>query len=779
MRRKGFHIILLLLTTILVSSCSLKRYVPEGQYIVWKNRVNIDSTQYDVSKSSLSDYISLKPRRSIITINFKPWAYYISQDKTGRRFWKWVNETIGEEPTYYDINSVEYSSRQMEKYLNHVGHFNSKVTSELETKRFKAFVTYNVKLAKPYTINAFNYDIPDTTIAYFLKRIEPNYPLKEGDVYDEYKLNKIRDQITEHLRNRGYYFFNRDYITYEVDSNFHNHTLSVKMKIADAENRETGAITPHKRYIINSINICPNYSPLYLNSPITHTDTIITRIGRRSEPNQLNFFYYGKAKIKPQTFSQAIQIQKGRPYSLNRVTQTYNALGNFKAFSNVNITFDTVANDSLNLLDCRITMQQVDRHSYTLQLEGTRAESDLGIKGGLSYTNKNLFRGAEIFQLSLRGGIEAQQVITIPNDIDLADSPGSTSTFNTKEFSLTGSLTFPKFLSPFPLRNFVRDYQPKTTITLGFNDQKRYYYTRYIVQASYGYDWKSSFRFQHFLTPIYLNTVKITDMNILFFETLAADPNQRRKDQYTDHLIFGLRYSFVYNTQNINKETSFTYLRVGFESSGNLISLFNNTRLINYADSHHELFGIRYAQFVRTDVDFRQHIKLNDNSWLVFREFLGLGLPYGNSLDMPFERSFYAGGTNGMRGWRYRTLGPGAYKPTEDDIEQIGDMQLELNAEYRFTIYNSLKGAAFADAGNIWTYHPNSALPEGNFRFDTFYKQLAMDVGFGLRFDIKFIVVRADLALALLYPYKDETGSRILLNPDNNWTLNIGIGYPF
>lgn len=780
MCRKGFHIILLLLTVFLLPSCSLKRHVPQGEYIVWKNKVIIDSTQSDVSKSSLSDYISLKPRKSFISINFKPWAYYISQDKTDRKFWKWVNESIGQEPTYYDESGVDYSTRQMEKYLNHVGHFNSKVTSSLEKKRFKAFVTYNVKLAKPYTINAFDFDISDTTIARFLKRIESDYPLKEGDIYDEYKLNKIRDQITEYLRNRGYYFFNRDYISYEVDSNFHNNTLSVKMKIANEENRETGVTAPHRRYTINSINICPDYSILHFGSAPTYRDTIFTKTGRRIQPNQLNFFYYGKPKIKPETFSQAIQIQAGRPYSLQRVTQTYNALNNFKAFGNVNIAFDTVANDSLNLLDCRITMQPVDRHAYTLQFEGTRAESDLGIKGGLSYTNKNLFRGAEVFQLSLRGGVETQHKIDF-DTLDFIDNSANNneSTFNTKEFSLTGSITFPKFLSPFPLRNFVREYQPKTILTLGYNHQERYYYTRHIIQAAFSYDWKSSYRFLHSLTPIYLNTVKITDPTFLFQYFVLSDPSQRRRDQYTDHLLFGPRYSFTYNTQNLNRETSFVYLRVGFESSGNLISLFNNTRLINIEDNHHELFGIRYAQFIRTDIDFRQHLKLNDNSWLVFREFIGLGLPYGNSTDMPFERSFYAGGTNGMRGWRFRSLGPGAYRPSANDIEQIGDMQLELNAEYRFTIYNQLKGAAFADAGNIWTYRPSEALPEGNFRFDTFYKQLAMDVGFGLRFDIKFIVVRADLALALLYPYKDETGNRFLLDSRNNWNLNIGLGYPF
>lgn len=776
MQRKGLHIIVLLLITILTSSCSLKRHVPQGQYLVRRNNIIIDSTQYNVSKSALSDYITIKPYRNFFSLNLKPWIYYATKDKTDKKLWRWVNEKFGQEPVYYDKGSVDYTCKQMELYLNHIGYFNSRVTSSTQTDKFKAYVDYKVKMAKPYTINAFNNDIHDSVIARFIKRIEPNYPVKEGDIYDEYKLNKIRDQITEHLRNRGYYYFNRDYISYEIDSNYHNHTLSVTMKIADMTDRTTGETSPHKRYTINSINIFPNYSPSYQNHIPTYSDSIVTKVGRRNEPNQLNFFYFGNVNIKPQTFSQAIQIQTNRPYSLQRVTQTYSALNNFRAFNNINISFDPVQdnNDSLNLLDCRITMQQADRHSYTLQIEGTKAESDLGIKGGLSYTNKNLFHGAEALQLNLRGGLEAQKVISL-DTLDPADK-----IFNTKEFSLTGSIIFPKFLSPFPLKNFVRDYQPKTNLTVGVNGQIRYYYTRYIIQTSYGYDWKSSQYFQHIFTPIYLNTVKISNMNSHFKDILDHEENMRKKDQYTDHLILGGRYSFTYSTQNINKTGSFIYLHADLESSGNLISLFNGTKVTNGNDNHHEVLGIRYAQYVRSNIDFRQHVKLDDDLWLVFRELVGLGIPYGNSQDMPFERSFYAGGANGMRGWRYRSLGPGAYKPTANDIEQIGDIQLEMNAEFRFPIYSSFKGAAFVDAGNIWTYNSNEALPGGEFKFNTFYKQFAMDAGLGLRFDIKFIVLRADFALALLNPYCDENGSRWRLHKlNNNWNFNIGIGYPF
>lgn len=776
MRRKGFYIIFLLLTAFLLSSCSLRRHVPQGQYLVRQNYIIIDSAKFDVSESELSNYITQKPYRGLISLNLKPWVYYVTKDKTDKKTMRWLNETVGQEPFCYEKNSADYSSQQMERYLDHVGYFNSKVTNSVKTRRFKAFVIYNVKLGRPYTINALKYDIPDTLISRYVHRIAPAYPIKEGDIYDEYKLNEIRDQITEMMRNRGYYYFTRDNITYEVDSNFHNHTLSVTMKIADMKNEADGSMQPHKQYVINSISIYPNYILNYQGVEPTSTDSITVEVGRKKVPNKLKFYYFGKPMIKPQTFSQAIQIQTGMPYSLRRVTQTYSALNNFKAFSNINITFDTVPNapDTANLLDCRITMQQVDRHSYTFQLEGTRAESDLGIKGGLSYTNRNIFRGAEILQISLRGGLEAQKVISL-DTLDRADK-----LFNTKEIGLTASLIFPKFLSPFPLRNFARDYQPKTNITLGFNGQVRYYYTRYIIQASYGFDWKSNTRLQHFLTPIYLNTVKISNLNKDFKRILDQEYNQRKKDQYTDHLIFGLRYSFVFNTQNLYRKGSFIYLRTDFETSGNLISLFNKTNLIDENEAHHELFGIRYAQYVRGNFDFRQHILIHNETWLVFREQIGLGIPFGNSKDMPFERSFYAGGANGMRGWRYRSLGPGAYIPTQNDLEQIGDLQLEMNAEFRFPIYDIVKGAVFVDAGNVWTYTANEALPDGNFEFDTFYKQLAMDAGIGLRFDIKFIVLRADIAMAMLNPYRDESGSRWRFNGKyRNWNFNIGIGYPF
>ncbi len=772
MKKSKLHIIVLVLAATFLTSCNLSRYVPADKFLVKKNSIvieNNDST--DISKSSLSSYISLKPYKEPLQPKSRTWIYYKSEQHPKSRMWRWMNKTLGREPVYYDKSEAERSAKQLTLYLDKVGYFNSKVTHSVKTTMFKrAKITYHVSPAQPYRINRINYVINDSIMERFIMREKEQFTIHEGDIYDEFAMQEQRELITERLRNSGYYFFSRNSIYYEVDSNFMNHSLSITMHVKEDE-------LAHKQYNLRRINVYPEFSLLRMNEPPTDSTILVAEIGRRKLKNTLHNYHYGKPKVKPSAYAQSIHLYEGAPYRLRNVTNTYKALNNFQIFNNVNIEFDTVPNagDSLNLLDCRITMQQVDRHSYAIQAEGTRADADLGIKGSLSYTNRNIFRGAEVFQFGVKYGLEAQ------NHIDLSESSNKNTIFNTQEFGATMSLMFPRFLSVFQHTNFVRDYQPTTSIALGLNAQLRYYYYRYISSASFSYDWKNNYRLRHTFSPIYLNSVKIDNINPAFQEFLDAESNQRKKDQYTNHLIFGTRYAMTYSTQSIRKTGSFVYLRADFESSGNLLSLFNNTKLISESEGHHELFSIRYAQYLRGSFDIRQHIDLNNKKWLVFRQFIGLGVPYGNSVDMPFERSFYAGGANGLRGWGYRSVGPGGYVPTDDDIEKIGDMQLELNAEYRFPIRNIFNGALFVDAGNVWTYQPNEAMPNGEFKFDQFYKQLALDAGFGLRIDVSFLIIRLDLAYALRNSYIDENGSYWCIGAPNQSNLKLcwGIGYPF
>lgn len=769
MKGKKLNIIILVLFSFALTSCDLSRYVPEGKHLVKKNTVVIDKENTEISTSKLSDYIALKPYKSPLQLKFPFWVYYKTKQHPDSGFWKWLYKNFAKEPVYYEKDAADRSATQMMRYLDKIGRFHSTVTHSVDFTGEFAKVKYTVSPTDPYIINKIDYIIEDSLMERYIMFDKKKFPIKEGDIYDEFAISDQRNMITERLRNSGYYYFKRDNIYYEVDSNFMNRTMSVTMKVAKNE-------VAHRRYHINKISIYPDFSVFKLGEHPTDSASLTVDVGRRRKLfNTLDFYYYDKPMVKPKTFPRFIQIVQRMPYIQKNVTSTYQSLSNLRAFNNVNITFDSVPsnNDSLHLLDCRITMQPTDRHSFTVQAEGTHSDGDLGIKGSLSYSNNNFFRGAEVFQLSLKGGLEAQKIIS------LSDTLSGSKMFNTRELGVTASLTFPKFLSPIPLRNFARNYQPVTTVTLGVNTQVKYYYSRDILSLFYSYDWEGSNRIHHTLSPIYLNAVKISDMDSIFKAYLDQQTNQRKKDQYTDHLIFGPRYSFIYTTQNINKSSSFIYLRADLESSGLFLSLFNKTKLMTYDEGHYDLFGIRYAQYVRTSLDIRQHIDLRRNCWLVFREFFGIGIPYGNSMDLPFERSFYAGGANSMRGWPYHGLGPGSFVSPYADFERIGDIQLEANAEFRFPIYNIINGAIFVDAGNVWLFHPNESVPGGEFKFNEFYKQIALDAGLGLRLDVSFLIIRADLAYAMRNPFPNSEGSYWRFDQKGNLRLQLGIGHPF
>ena len=781
MKKRQLHIILIFLTALLLTSCSIRRHVPQGSQFLDKNKIVIQNGPIEVQKSEIKNYISQEPMKTGFPYNLGLWCYYVTENSKGK-FGQWINKHFGKEPEYYDYNAAINSARQIEQYLNNRGYFNSKVTLETKKqrkrKRHLAQAIYTIYPTEPYHIRKINYQIEDTVLAPHLLRLESRFPAKVNDIYNAYTLDEQRTYITDYMRNAGYYFFSKDYITYEVDSSFQDHSLEITMKIANAKDRNTGESQPHKRYFINQINVFPNYSPIMATQPPTDSATITFPTGYQNHVNTLHFYYHEAPRIRPNAFTEMIQIIQDNPYRLRQVSQTYNALTNLKIIANSSIEFDTVPRkDSLNLLNCNIFLRRADQHSFKVQTEGTNTGGDLGINGSVTYTNKNIFRGGEVLQVSVKGGLEAQKIIGI------GETDEENRMFNTGELIFNSSLFIPKFLSPFPMKTFVWDYQPRTTFSLGSSAQVRYAYSRYIFMGSFGYDWKANPRLHYIFTPINLNSVKVNPTPE-FQALLDQETNQRLKDQYTNHLIFGGKYTFIYNTQNnITKPNHYFYLKGSIESSGGILSLLNRTKLITNNDDHHELLGIRYAQYLRGDLDVRQYRRMGEDMMLVFREFIGFGIPYGNSEDMPFERSFYAGGSTGMRGWTYRQLGPGGYVPFGEDrnIEHIGDLQLEFNAEFRFPLHDNFKGAVFADIGNIWNYHANDLLPEGEFHFDTFYKQLAMDVGFGTRFDLKVAVIRLDLAMPIRYPYPTVEGRYWRFHDMSIFDIHptFNIGYPF
>jgi outer membrane protein assembly factor BamA len=778
LRKKGYKtVFVFLLTAVLLSSCSVTKYLNNNEYLVKKNNVKVSPKTQNVDISDLRSFIRPKPNKKILMLNLKVWAYYRNQKKPSK-FNAWLFEKIGEPPSLYYKKDVEKSVVKMKRYLADVGYVNSKITYKADFSRKKAVITYNINLSKPYIIDTVKYDIPDTLLRRFVFAGLKNSLVKKGDVYNAYTLDDERDRITSELRNNGYYYFNRNYIQFVIDSNFNARKMDVTMHIFNRKDGEGEVSLPHLRCFIKNVYVTPAFNPV-----ITKYDTVNHQI---AFPDDSTYSYKflclpQKHMFRLSTFDQTIKIKPGLPYSAEDVQQTYRRLFNYSILSSVNILFDTVSSsdDKVNIkyLNSRVEMQPGKLNRFRIEAIGTNSSGDLGIRGNIVFLNKNIFKGAEVLQLSLLGGFEAQKLAEIP---DSTNQDNGSSLFNTFEAGFNATIFFPRFVTPVKFNRFNLKYNPQTNLNVGFNYQRRPYYSRNIFNVGVGYSWNYNRFVKHLFTPVNINYVNI-DPTPEFEKILEDETDQRLKEQYSDHMIFGLKYSYIYNNQRQGILGHFNYFRINVESSGNLLYVLDKIAGTEPdAEGFYNFLGVKYSQYVRIDFDYRHFFYFSEGGdMLAYRAVVGTAIPFLNSKDIPYEKGFYAGGANGMRGWRFRTLGPGGYTKISD-YERVGDIQLETNLEYRFPVYKYLKSALFVDVGNIWTYGESSTFPGGAFKFDTFYKQFAADMGLGLRLDFSYFIFRFDMAVPVVNPaYPEGKRLRISFLQLKDIVGNFGIGYPF
>lgn len=767
-------------------SCGTMKHI--DQPLVNRTKVIIRGEKSNIDKDEITNLIIQQPNKKFLGLwKFKLWAYQRPENGKGRSSKYWMREKFGEAPVYHDAQSTQNSLQQMRIYLNKTGHFNSKVWDEQKLKNNKLNITYHLEPSYPYYIRKYSHRLTDSLLANNIRRLSKTSLIKEGNIYNAFIIDDERDRIADSLKNVGYFNFNKEYIYFEIDSSLNTQKLDITLVIKDQKarsliNPDSIVETPHEQFHLNKIYVNSNYD---LINPTNQTfDTLEINIQSDTNytaQNTYYFLYQDELKIKPKIITQSLLFNSGDLFSLDAVKKTYRRLADLRIYKYSNIQF-TVVPDSLNfsnknLLDCRVNLARSKVQSYTIEAEATNSGGDLGLGGNLVYANKNIFRGAELFQIKLKGALEIQKQIssvTSTNDKFLF--------FNTLETGAEMSLSIPKFLIPISLESFPKDFNPKTTISTGINYQQRPKYRRYITNISFGYNWSQNEKIHHLFSPIEVNSVKVYPTPE-FKALLEEQTNVRLKNQYTDHLISALKYSFIYNDQDINKLKDFIYFRGNFETSGFLLKGFS--MLAGSAENDegfNTLFNIRYAQYVRTDFDFRYYSVISKEQRIVWRSMIGIGVPYGNSDDLPFEKGFYAGGANGMRGWRIRSLGPGSSSTNEatDQIDRIGDIQMEANIEYRFPIYSFVKGAIYIDAGNVWLLKENDFFPGGNFKLKNFVSEIALDTGFGLRFDFNFFIFRLDAAIRLRDPANAMDSRWVTLkNGFDKLALNFGIGYPF
>ena len=768
------------------TACSVQKYIPEQSLLLNKNKLLIDNHNYpEIQAGDILPYIQPKPNRRFLFTRIPLWYYYRHANHP-TKINTLINKKFREEPAYFYADDAKNSVRKIQRYLNDIGFFHSKITYQFIKRGKLIDVVYHITPSSPYRYDSIVYQVQDSALLPFIKKNLKNSLLKKGDIYNAYTMDDERNRITSDLRNNGYFHFNRNYIQYQIDTNLRKKGMLVQISILnkevpDGENPGQLISLPHQRYFIKNVWVIPDYHPL--EHPVY--DTLKHIIHFKGDTTGYGYWFLcnKNQRFNLHTFDDAIYIKPMQAYSDAHVQQTYKRLFNFPLLRSVNINFDTTnaRADTLTrwkYLNARIKMQTAKLNAFSVETMGTNSSGNLGVNGVLAFTNRNIFKRAEVFRLRLMGGFEAQNLKALTSDSTGMAVSGTRGFFNTFEAGIDATLFFPMAL--FPFRNIHLPGNPETHMGLGFNYQLRPYYSRDITNMDVGYTWNQTKLIKHIFTPININFVKINPSRE-FQNILDKETNQRLKEQYSDHMIVGLKYSFILNNQQPHQVGNFNYLRLDFESSGNLLNAVNKifgNRLSS--QGYYNVFGIRYSQYVRFMGDYRHYIHFdNQGTALVFRGLVGLAIPYGNSNDIPFEKGFYAGGANDMRGWKFRTLGPGAFQ-SEDGYERIGDIQLETNVEYRFSIYHVVKGALFVDAGNIWNYHATETYPGGQFQWNNFIKQMALDGGFGIRLDFSYFIFRVDAALPLHDPSRPAGAQwRFSGLQWKDVVANFGIGYPF
>jgi len=762
----------LLPIVFLISSCNPTKYVPEGETLLNYNHVIINKE--GIKKSDLLPYVKQKPNKRIFGTRFHLGLYNLSNIDKQKWPHKWLRD-IGEEPAVFDPNATAKTKEQIKSYVASKGYFDGQVMETIETANRRSEVFYNVDLLPAYTIRNLNYEITDSNIQKLCYFDSMNCVIERGKPYDVDILQTERSRFERFIKDHGFYGFSGDHIFFRVDSTVGNRQVDIYYGVknftkVDAFNRIS--LSPHSIYRVKNIYIFPDFVPkdaleggeAYLNS----LDTT----------NYKGFYFItvkGKPEIKYDLIIQSLYLKPGSTFNFTNTEQSQAHLLTLKVYRLVNIYYNDSKEpenpqDSEMMLDCNIQLTILSQQSFKVELEGTNSAGNLGGALNLIYQHKNLFHGAELFSMKLKGAYEAL-------------SQQNSNLRSTQEYGVETSLRLPKFLVPFlEKESFIKKYNPTTTLLAAYNYQNMPFYTRTMANATFGYNWKAGNYQEHIINPLQFNVVKLLSIDSAF--AVKIESSSYLAYSYKDVMIFGGNYSYIFNNQKIKKSRDYWFLRINAEASGNMLALAEKLTGAKKTDGSYNMLGQPFAQYVRTDFDLRYNYILNEVSSIVYRGFLGFGIPYGNSRAIPFEKQYFGGGANGIRAWQVRSLGPGSYIPDDTTfLNQTADIKLEANAEYRFKLFWILEGAVFLDAGNIWTYKNDTARPGSQFSFNKFNKDIAVGTGAGLRFDFKFVIGRVDLGMKLRDPVLTDGSKWIFMrrpyNFRDDFTMVLAIGYPF
>ena len=727
MDKKFSKYIVISAAALTMCGCSATRDIPEDSYMLDRVKVVADGKYSDISTSQLKKYVRQKVNSRWFNAVKLPLGVYSLAGRDS----SWINRTLrqmGEAPVVYDTLQAQLTCQDLQQALQNKGYLDAQVELFVDKKsRKKLDAVYVLHPGKPYYVRELDFEIEDSLIAQTLKK-RP-WLLHQGMQFNVETLAEERRQITQFLQNRGYFRFHKEYITYNAQKDEEQQGVNLKLMLQQK----------HKIYEISQVN-CE---------------------GADED---------GRMHLRQKVLDENTFIRVGEPYSAADLQNTYNHFGRLGAVKYTNIAFNQ--RPDTTLLDANIQIQTNKPSTISFQPEGTNTAGDFGAAASLTYQNRNLFRGSETFSLQLRGAYEAIKGLE------------GYSNQNFTEYSVETRLSFPRFIMPFLSRSFRRRTLATSDVSLIYDSQDRPEFHRRVLTAGWSYQWRpqnsySNYRFD----LVNLNYVFMPWISETFRkEYLDNESNYNVILRYNYEDLFIMRTGFGYTYNN-----GHVALRANLETAGNILGAFS--KLFGGEKNElgqYKLFNIAYAQYVKGDFDYTQELMKGVNDQLVFHIGVGLAYPYGNSKVLPFEKRYFSGGANSVRGWSVRSLGPGRYKDKDgrvNFITQTGDVKLDLNLEYRTHLFWKFNGAAFVDAGNIWTFREYQGQEGGQLKLNRLLQDLAVSYGLGLRLNFDYFILRFDLGMKAINPaYETDNDAHYpLIHPklSRDLAFHFAVGLPF
>jgi outer membrane protein insertion porin family len=734
-------------------ACNTTKKVPDGDALYMGATVKADAPGLSGKKkralqTDLSSLTRPRPNQRILGIPFK---LLFNNSRLLRK-------KLGEPPVLLSQLNLEYNAKTLQNSLENRGYFHAKVDGDTIVSRKKARAVYTVKTGNQYLVNAVSFTTDSAILERTIAESVPQTFLKTGQPFDLSLIRGERERIDAYLKERGFYYFSPEFIIVQVDSTIGNNKVNLFVKVKPETPAQSRQV-----YRINDVFIYPNYSLRAAQKDTAKGNAVWYK----------GYYVVDQRKLyKPRLFEQAMQFDPGDIYNRTDHSQTISRLVNLNLFKFVKNRFEMVPGIDTPKLNAYYYLTPFPKKSIRGEINtNTKSNNLTGSSITIGWRNRNTLRGGELFTIDATGGFEVQ-------------FSGQLQGFNTYRAGIETNFIVPRFLVPFRLET-KGGFVPRTTFLLGYdllNKQKLY--TMQSFQAGFGYNWKESFQKEQQFNLISINYVQPLLITPLYRDSAAGNPTLLKAVER--QFILGTSYNYNYN-QLLGKPamSSGIYFNGNIDLSGNVAGLLTGANAKDNKTKN--IFNAPFSQYTRLELDTRYYAKISPTVIWANRLITGLGIPYGNSLQLPYIKQFFVGGTNSIRAFRSRSIGPGTYRDTVSTFlpDQSGDIKLEINTELRAKLFGIVHGAVFIDAGNIWLFREDSLKPGAKFTKD-FLKQLAIGGGVGLRFDISFLVIRFDVAFPFRRPYPE--GKEWVLNQvqfrepawrKQNIVYNLGIGYPF